>query len=121
MSMSMFFQRNGDGLTLWNPALRVGQVFHAYVRAVEKAIEADSGMSEEGISDEVAVDSGALQAFVLSLSEQIKTSNHTVLILELEPVLLICAALLLRSEGSSAVVPADVKERATALLASMPV
>jgi hypothetical protein len=99
--MSCFFEVQGR--TVWNPALRVADIYVAYVRCLEEIYGKPSGLGPI-ISDTVAIDVDVFLAFVQQLMAAFSSSNHVILELELRPVI-IPALVMLQRAGASQELP----------------
>ncbi|GAA4943724.1 DUF6086 family protein [Actinoplanes utahensis] len=72
-----------DGRVVWDPALRVAQLFQAQLAAVEEVLGVASGV-DEPIDDEIEIDWPVFEAFVRHLLETLATTGHPVMHLLLE-------------------------------------
>ncbi|MFP2903541.1 DUF6086 family protein [Pyxidicoccus sp. 3LFB2] len=61
---------------VWNPSPRLAQVFLAQVRALEVAVEAQSGIGEM-IADEVELDPALLRMFISVLVEELESETSS--------------------------------------------
>ncbi len=84
-----------DDVTVWSPALRVGQVFQGYVKVLEAALHVPSGV-DEWASDFLVLDRTKFTAFTEEL-EQWTLGGHSVVRDLAGPVLAICLVMLERA------------------------
>jgi hypothetical protein len=99
--MSCFFEVRGH--TVWNPALRVAEIYVAYVRCLEEIYGKPSGLGPI-ISDTVEIEADVFLEFIRHLMTAMTSSNHMILELELRPVI-IPALVMLERAGASAGLP----------------
>lgn len=105
---------------VWSPALRVGQVYVAEVRALEDIVEESAGFSENA-SDMIVLNPKKLKSFVVA-AVAMNQGQHQVLDMLLSPVLLPSIVMLERSGLSlNGLVPSDIWDAAQELAAAMPV
>ena len=75
--MGIFVECNG--LTIWEPSLRVGRLFIAQLRAIESVFAIPSGFSEIE-ADEVEIDPVQLQKFVAHIINALEQTNNKFLL-----------------------------------------
>jgi hypothetical protein len=114
--MSCFFEVRGH--TVWNPSLRVAEIYVAYVRCLEEIYAKSSGLGPV-ISDTVEIEVDVFLEFVRQLMAA--SSNHMILELELRPVI-IPALVMLQRAGASAELPGiePLRSEIQALARAMP-
>lgn len=92
--MSIYF--DVDSKTVWNPALRVGQLYVGYVRAVEVTFSLSAGI-ETTNEDVVRIDLEEFGRFVQELVRSLSRTNSEVLLLQLRAVILPAVVMLSRA------------------------
>lgn len=96
-----------DGEIVWDPALRVAQLFQAEVAAAEEVLKVASGV-DEPVDDEIEIDLPVFEVFVRRLLETLAASGHPVLRLLLEGLTETCVAVHHAATGTRNDAPAAV-------------
>ncbi len=103
--MSVYFKY--EGRSIWNPAIGVGVLFFDEVKAVEKLLGVQSGITDTRM-DEYTIDQPAFEAFVDALVKEIGESEHEGLIVLTRGVATLSLALQIRMTGSMPDVPKHI-------------
>lgn len=120
MGELMSYSFDVETLTVWSPALRVGEIYVAYVRGLEAAYGKSSGISS--IAEDMAeIEPKTFLVFVQDIASVLASSSHAILELELRAVV-IPAVVMLERAGLKVTLSGrdDLINEAHSFSASMP-